>query len=328
MNNPEDYFDSEEFRKALHQYESAVAAGETVFFDIDVLSDITDYYDDIGDTERAMAAADYALHFNPSATLPNVYMARQALLNEDYDTARQHADNIDEKDEPDYHYLVAEILIAEGRLDEADNYLKECEKNVEADEYADFMKDCANLFVDYCIFEKAYEWMKRLKGDNSLDYKQLMARTLLGLSKFKEATVVLEEMVDEDPYCVEFWNLLSAAQFMCEDHSGSLTSSEYSLAIQPNNPDGLLNKANAQYMMDNFEGALETYDRYEETGETDGAALLNKALCLFNLHKTDEAVRCLQRALCAAVNDKGLMEQIWLELSLMRREKDNESQPL
>ena len=78
MQYDQEYFGSEEFRELLDSYETAVADGNYPFIDADDLVDIADYYNMSGDYDRAMAVVDYALQLYPNATLPNVFMAREA----------------------------------------------------------------------------------------------------------------------------------------------------------------------------------------------------------------------------------------------------------
>ena len=169
----EEYFNSEEFRELLDSYEASLDTGQQPFMDASDLVDIADYYNFNGDYDKAVEAVERALDLYPHATLPNVFKARQALAEGNFERARQYAENIENKDEPDYCYLLAEIKIAQGNIEEADRYLRSLEKSVDPEEYEDYIKDCANLYVDYNINEKAYEWMMRSKGDDSTDFKEL-----------------------------------------------------------------------------------------------------------------------------------------------------------
>ena len=120
MHFDEEYFNSKEFQELLDSYEIGVEAGCQPFMDADDFVNIADYYNMVGDYDKAVHTVDYAIQLYPDATLPNVFKAREALLKKDYETARQYADKIASKDDPDYHYLVAEILIAKGHIAQAD----------------------------------------------------------------------------------------------------------------------------------------------------------------------------------------------------------------
>ena len=133
----------------LERYEASINAGSNPFMDADDLVDLADYYGWQGFDDKAEQAIDYALELYPSATLPNVFKARKALTVSDFSQAKFYCDEIEDHDDPDYHYLVAEIMIAKGDIEEADNYLRDYATSVEPDEYEDFVRDCANLYIDY-----------------------------------------------------------------------------------------------------------------------------------------------------------------------------------
>ena len=265
MQYNEDYFNSEDFKELLDNYESARQVGEQPFLDADDLVDLADYYNYTGEGDKAVEAIDHALNLYPDATLPNVFKAREALTEGDFKTAHHYADAIGDKDDPDYHYLTAEIMVAEGHIEKADRYLRNIAKSVDEDEWQDFIKDCANLYVDYGVNDKAYQWMMRSKGDDSTDFKELMARTLFGLGKYKDSEQLFNELIDRNPYSVHYWNALASAQLMDEDYSNAITSSEYAIAIDPNDPDGLASKANGLFRLGNYEEALDYFQRYSKS---------------------------------------------------------------
>ena len=315
MQIDEEYYKSEEFRELLDSYEASINTGSTPFMDADDLVDIADYYSYYDDLEKAEEAIDYALELYPSATLPNVFKARQALADGDFKEARRYAGRIESRDDPDFHYLQAEILIAEGRIDEADRYLRDYGMTVEEDEYEDFVRDCANLYVDYNVSDKAYEWMMRSRGDDSDDFKELMARTLFGLGKYKDSERLFNELIDRNPYSKHYWNALASAQFMSEDYSGAIASSEYAIAIDPQDPEGIISKANGLFRLSNYEEAVKYYKRYTELIPDDEFGLLHQGVCLVNLGRNEEALQQLDAALKTAPDDSPFLVQIYQELA-------------
>ncbi len=311
----DDYFDSEEFRNTLNEYEESVKSGHPLFMDADDLADIADYYHFMGKEKKADETIDYALSLYPNATLPNVFKAREALTTGDIDSAREYIAQIESKDDPEYHYMQAELLMAQDLVEEADTYLRQYFKTVPPDEYQDSVMDIANIFFDYGLNDKAYEWIMRSTGDDSNDFKELMARTLFGLGKFKDSERIFNELLDKDPYSKRYWNALASTQLMNDDISGAITSSEYAIAIDPDDPEGVLNKANALFRLGNFEEAIRYYDRYGEISGPDELSLLHKGSCLFNLRRTEEALAVLQQALTVCPRDSQTLVQIYQELA-------------
>ena len=315
MQYNEEYFNSEDFKELLESYETALQAGEQPFMDADDLVDLADYYNYNGEGDKAAEAIERALDLYPDATLPNVFKAREALMIGDNELAHHYAEAIGDHDDPDYHYLTAEILIAEGHIEQADLYLRRYAKSVNEDEWEDFIKDCANLYVDYGVNDKAYQWMMRSKGDDSNDFKELMARTLMGLGKYKDSEKLFNELIDRDPYSSHYWNALATAQYMDEDYSNAITSSEFAIAINPNDPDGLASKANGLFRLGNYEESLEYFRRLENLMPDDDVILLDEGVCLVNLGRHEEAVSYLEHALSVADDESEVLPQIYLELA-------------
>lgn len=310
------YFDSEEFRNILDNYEESVKSGHPIYMDADDLADIADYYHFTGNDEEAYKVIEYALSLYPYATLPNVFRARQALATGDIEAARQFIEQIENKDDPEYYYIQAEMLVAQDKVEEADAYLRDYFLTVPPDEYQDFVMDVANIYFDYGLNDKAYEWLMRSKGDASNDFKELMARTLFGLGKYKDSERLFTELLDQDPYCKRYWNALANAQYMSEDYHEAITSSEYAIAIDPNDPEGILNKANALYRLEEFEKAIQYYDRYGEISKPDEYSLLHKGSCLLNITQYEKALTTLQYALEVCPPHSKLLPQIYHELAL------------
>ena len=315
MQIDEEYFKSEEFQELLENYEASINAGSNPFMDADDLVDLADYYGWQGFDDKAEQAIDYALELYPSSTLPNVFKARKALGEGDFAQAEFYRDEIGNHDDPDYHYLVAEIMIAKDKIKEAEEYLREYAKSVEPDEYEAFIRDCANLYIDYNQSEKAYEWMMRSRGDDSDDFKELMARTLFGLGKYEDSERIFNELIDHHPFSKTYWNALASAQFMNEDYSNAITSSEYAIAIDPNDPDAVSSKASGLLRLGNYEEAIKYYKKYCELVPDDEFGFLHQGVCLVNINRNEEALPVLRMALAVAPKDSPFLAQIYQELA-------------
>ena len=315
MNIDEEYFKSEEFLDLLERYEASINAGSTPFMDADDLVDIADYYGWQDDDDRAEEAIRCALELYPASTLPNVFMARRALAQDDIAEAEMYADAIENHDDPDYHYLLAEIMIAEGNIEKADEYLHAYGKQVEPDEYEDYVRDCANLYIDYDESEKAYEWMMRSRGDDSDDFKELMARALFGIGKYKDSERIFNELIDHHPYSKQYWNALASAQLMNEDYSNAITSSEFAIAIDPDDPDAVSQKASGLLRLGNYEEAQKYYRKYCELEPDDEYGFLHQGVCLVNMNRNEEALPVLRTALALAPEGSPFLAQVYQELA-------------
>ena len=309
------YFESEEFKTILSQYEESVESGHPTYIDADDLADIADYYQYYGFPDKADAAINLALEYNPEAVGPLLYKAREAIMANDYRTALDYADKIEGSDKMEALYLRGEIMICQDQAEAADLYFLEQMKDVMTDELMDYVYDVANIFSDYNLHDKAFEWMARSQGDNSDSFKELMARTLFGLGKYQDSERLFNELIDHDPYSIRYWNALASAQFMREDYNAAITSSEYAIAIDPKDPDSLLSKANSLYNLGNYESALAYFKRYSEADGEDEFGFLYQGTCLINLGHYKEAVKILSHALEVAPPDSQYLPEIYQEIA-------------
>jgi tetratricopeptide (TPR) repeat protein len=175
--------------------------------------------------------------------------------------------------------------------------------------------DVANLYTDYNYHEKAMEWMMRAKHENTEDFKELMARTLFGLGKYDDSERIYNELIDDNPFQKRYWNALSNTQFMKEDYGASVTSSEYAIAIDPDDPESLLSKANGLFRLENYEEALVFFKRYAEHEPDDEFGLLHQGSSLLNMGNYVEATEMLKRAKEAAPEDSPYLVDIYEELA-------------
>ena len=314
-NTGDEYFDSEEFREMLATYEEAVNTGQPVFMDADELAEIADFYQMTEQYDEADKAIDLALALSPGAIAPLTYKIHEALWNGDTKAAREYLDRIIETNDPDYVYDKAEILMAEEREEECDEYLREELQKVPDDEYQDYVIDVANLWADYNYPEKAMAWMSRARQEDTPEFKELMGRTLFGLGKYKDSERVFNELIDTDPFSKYYWNALASAQLMDEDYDSAIQSSEYAIAIDPKDPDSLIAKANALFRLGNYEDALEYFRRYSVEVPDDEFALINQGTCLINLERGEEAVEVLQQALKVSEDRVDYLADIYQELA-------------
>ena len=309
------YFESENFKKLLEQYEDSVKSGHPVYMDADDLADIADYYHYESRVDDAAAAIELALQFNPDAIGPLLYKAREALSLNNFREAWVYAERIRIIDNTEYLYLSGEILICEGKAEEADELFRKQFLELPPDEQMDFVYDVANLFAEYNDYNKSFEWMARSQGDDSDDFKELMARTLFGIGKYEDSSRLFNELLDHNPYSKVYWNALANAQFMSEDYGASIASSEYAIAIDPNDAESILTKANGLYHLENFEEALSYFEKYSEKNSTDEFGYLHQGTCLINLGRFDEAISRLLIAEENALPDSQYLPEIYQELA-------------
>ncbi|MBO4827572.1 MAG: tetratricopeptide repeat protein [Prevotella sp.] len=293
----DNYFNSKRFKRILNQYEESEKTGTPVFLDSDEFTDIAEYYQGKGETARACDVVDYALSIYPDATAPLVFKARMALFKQDnVRLAEQIAESISDKTDLEYIYIMAEIMIADNRVEEADEYLNEKYNDIDDAEREDFVLDVVTLFCDYELSEQADAWLQRAEETDTLDYKELMGRILMGKGRYTESERLFNELLDQDPYSNHYWNCLASSQLLNNHIQDAITSSEYSIAINPDDDEAVLNKANALFNLGNYEDALEYYKRFTALRPDEDTGEMYQGITLLSVNRLEEAVEHLTKA--------------------------------
>ena len=291
------YFESKEFRQLLGSYETAQQQGTSLFLDSEQLTDIAEYYHWMGRTNDAIDVIDYALDIYEGATAPLVLKARITLLSlDDAEEAMSLAEQIEDKSDFDYYYIKAEILIAVNKANEADLFLETCLDQIMKSETTDFMLDTATLFADYEQTALARKWLDRIEDKDMADYRETLGRVCYFEHQYEESIRLFEGLIDDNPYSTYYWDMLACVHLAMDNASEAITSSEYAIAISPDDEDALLYKAQALMRLKNYDAAIEFFDRYSQVRPCNIDGWLNAGLCHVLINRYKEGIACLLEA--------------------------------
>ncbi len=311
------FYESPEFKEKFQLYENAQASGTNVYLEPDDLTDIAEYYHILGNIDACKNTVDYAIKMFPGATMPLVFRSRVALLMEhDVALAEEYAEMIDDKADLEYLYLKAEIMIVDDRAEEAETFLRDAYDELDDDEdKADFLIDVANLYADYELMEYAQQWLSLSEEYDSTDYKELQGRIAMGLGDYEESNRIYNELIDRNPYSFTYWNQLASSQLLHNEIMESIQSSEFALAINPDDEDATLNKANGLFNLGNFEEACKYYERFTKISPNSEVGEMFLGISLINLNRTEEGVEHLKKAESLADAFSEYLHDIYVELA-------------
>ena len=265
MTNSEERFNNKHFRDVLARYETSKDTPENMFFDVDDIMDIAEYYNFMGDMEKARTAADTAAKLYPHSSMVLTLQARLAMFcDNDIAKAKHYACLIEKEgcEDLEYYYLKAEIMIAEDDIDGAEKYLESKLTMLDGDDLADYLLEVPTIFLDYRLPELAQKWLVRSSEKDEFDYRETEARIAFQTEDYAKSETLFKKLLEEEPFSTSLWNTLASSQYMNGHLAESLESSEYAIAINPNDAEALLNKARTLAAMYKFEDAAHFYERY------------------------------------------------------------------
>jgi tetratricopeptide (TPR) repeat protein len=206
---------------------------------------------------------DAAIDIYPGAVGPLVFRARTSLVKDgNPKLASYYADLIDDKTDLDYYYIQAEIMVYNNEAEEANDYLLDKYSEVNEDDRQAYLLDVATLFADYELWDYADSWSQNYEDKEESDYLELQGRLMSARQEYDKAEEVFNLLLDRNPFSTAYWNLLACTNFYAKDFQKCISSCYYALAIQPDNADALLTKANALFYVGNIEDAVANYVHY------------------------------------------------------------------
>lgn len=311
-------FFSKEFKENLHKYEEARKNNSSVFLEPEQFTDIAEYYHLHGDLKTAMEVIGDALNIFPGATEPLAFKARVSMLvYHDVDKAMECVDMIADKQALEYFYIVAEIMIVDNRVEDAEQYLESKEQTLDEEDVEDYYLDVASLFADYEVYDLAERWLALSSDTECGDYLELKGRIAMNNGSYKECKDIFNKLIDQEPYNNGYWNLLASAKYLSNDFSGSLECSDYSLAISPDDPDAILNKANCFMMLGNGKEAKSCYRCFKRLQPHSEVADMGLAAVYMNENNHKEALKYWQSAASLCPSMSANQFEIYRNMSLV-----------
>ncbi len=329
-----EYFKKPHFRKILGRYEKAIAKGHPLYMEADDLTDIAEYYMVNQQEEQADDAIQLAVSLHPSSVDPQVFLARQQMFRGNLEKAQQICQNILEQDDDEVKFLKAELLIHEGKTSQAMLFLENEACLIDEDRDL-FLTDCAGIFMEHGMMKEALVWAEQIISEfpNHKKGKIIKVNILIEQGEYKMALPILQDMLENDPYDIVAWNLQAESQGALGLYLDSIESTEYILAIEPNNNRAKLTRANCYFHQNRLDDAHEMYQELLsvcEIMEESQSLLPNiqymNAVCLSNMCRYPEAAVMIELAMkscneSSAEFDHLLIQQAYVESKLHHFEK-------
>ena len=224
----DNYFSTKAFKQILEEFKQCEADGVPFIASSYDYADIILYYHQIGQTEKASEIFEKAMKLYPDALSLMTGRIRMVLTQGQVEEAWKLADQIKDKEDPEYSHIIAEIMIFEGKEKEANQYLEDWYQERKDEEYMeDYAMDTAWLLLDLGLPDLAWKWLDYVDDRDEEEYLELKANLLISAGKAEEAKKIINQLIDRDPYAIAYWNLLAYAQLKNGEIEDSITSSEY-----------------------------------------------------------------------------------------------------
>nr|WP_250741315.1 tetratricopeptide repeat protein [Bacteroides fragilis] len=245
------------------QYETLKANNQSPYMDGDQLADIADQYASERRFKEAQEVISYGLGLHPGHT---DLMVEQAYLFLDLNQprkAREVADLITDTYSANVKLLLAELLLNEGKLDDADQILDSIEEE-EKNELG-ILVDVVYLYTDLGYPEKGIQWLTRgielYKDDEDFLAATADCYGAAGAAHIEKAAFFYNKLIDKNPYNPAYWVGLAKCQFATKDFDKAVESCDFAIAADEEFGEAHIIKAHSLFHLENIEGAIAEYQK-------------------------------------------------------------------
>lgn len=298
MFDDDKYFQEKTFLNLLQRYEDSMQEFGTTYMDAEDLTDIAEYYMMKGEKGKAQKAISLALDLHPDSVDPQIFLSREAMFDDNLDEAYRICNTIPDQEDREVKFLRAELLLRENKKEDAKELLLNASKTAEDDE-AYFLLDSTGVFLDYSCEDIAVYFAELLykKYPDFQKGKSILAEAYSCKGDNAKAVPLLKELIDEDPYNIDYWNLLAECYGILEQYTDALDTVEYALAIDNKNKRALLTKASCYFYMNMNEQAHALFTEYISELKENYMVFYLDGCCLVSMEKFEEAIEQLETAI-------------------------------
>lgn len=178
------------------------------------------------------------------------------------DKAKQVIEEITEDYSSEVKVLKANILLGEGKIDEAEQLLDSIE---DKEDLANIV-DVSYMYIDMGYPDKAVPWLTRglEKYAEEEEYLAVTADCFLAQGLKDKAEMFYNKLIDKNPYSAPYWFGLARCYFEQQLFDKAIEACDYAIVSDEEFADAYMMKGHAFYQLGNEESALENYTLAEK----------------------------------------------------------------
>ncbi len=260
-----------ELQELAEQYEAAIAENRPIYLDADDLADLADWYAMHGKDVQATEVIEYGLRLHPGNTPLLVEQAYLFIDAQDRNSAKQVIEQISEDYSPEVKVLKANLLLGEGKIDEAEQLLDTIE---DKQDLANIV-DVAYMYIDMGYPDKATSWLEKgsKKYAEEEAYLAATADCLHAQGLEQEAETFYNRLIDKNPYSAPYWFGLARCYFSQQLFDKAIEACDYAIVGDEEFADAYIMKGHIFHQLGNEKSALENYTLAEKYNAINPATL-------------------------------------------------------
>lgn len=284
----------------LKKYLAAQETGKEIYFDADEIDEILEDLEMQDNYTHYEAILSLGLRLHPGNSDLRIRQCKLLIYHEEYNEALRLIDGISDTENIELEYLKLECYCALDQYHKVVSYL-EAHLNDDREELEELFEYLTPILSDMEKEEETSDFIQRglqLFPDN-LILKDELCLHLESIGDIEGAVKICNELIDKNPYSVDYWFMLGRLYSMSADYEKAIEAFDFALTCDDSDIELKILKAYCLYMNENFEKAIEVYLDIinTEDEEMHGRIIPLLAECYIKLEKYEEAYQLLKEQL-------------------------------
>lgn len=296
-NDNDDQIDVSEL---IAQYEQSVKSESTPFFDQDDYEAIIEYYEEKGQFEYAMVAAEKSLQQYPYSSILLIKKAQVYFELKQLNLALEILDKAEiyDSSEIGIYLLRAEIYTFQSRYKEAVDILEKLLETAERDDLTDIYLQLCDVYEDWEKYFEVYECLVAcIKIDpNNEEALNRFNYCIEITDKYEESIPIHKQLIDINPYNEFAWYNLACSYRGIDRYEDAIEAFEYVLAINDDADFVYQDIAELHFKKGEFKKSLEVIKEMCNTFEADDEIYFLQGKCHEALGDMKMARYCYRKA--------------------------------
>lgn len=236
-NIPDFYNEQDDFSNKLRYFDEILKQKKSIYFDVEVFTEIIGYLIETNQKEKAKQAMKMALRQHPHSEDLQLKRAQLSIITDDLKGAKhilKQLLNLNQHNAEVYFYL-GKLQLAGNKIRKAIRYYDSALALTNFDERPGMLYMITDDMMDKGEYKAAVHYLNQILEIDSLDFEALidLGNCYKELHQFDKAVEVFNNYLDIDPFNEMIWGQLAVIHENRLDFEAAKNAYEFAVAIEP-----------------------------------------------------------------------------------------------
>ena len=244
----------------LQRYHDMENSGIGIYFDADEIIELLEYFEDIEDFDHFTKVVKIGQKLHPYNIDIKVQICKGYIYNNNFEKALALIEQLSDTGNQDLKIMKCECFCALDRYEE----LLACLETIKIDhddELEEIYEYLAHILRDRYESKNAYDFVKHglTLFPNSMMLKEELCYHLDMHFEMDKAIEVCRELIDSDPYNIDYWYILGRLYAITEAYDKAIDAFDFALVCDATDMEIKILKAFCYFVKEEFEKVVEVY---------------------------------------------------------------------